>query len=278
MSTPKNTKSVVSKTNAVTAKKAKALVAEVKTVLAAGEPLTVKQRKEVLVRSIRTTSAMVDAAASAYTESPEVLGGDLDPTAALSAQDFVTEMTPVANELAALLSALADRIGEHKATAAGFTQTVHDRLKGLQSMPQGPALASRLAQIEKLRPKRKKPAAAVVAAPTAAGVAAPATKKGKTVAKGAPIVGATAAPRSPRPPRRRLARRSWSTRRTREAPSPPHPPARSPRAGGAVSRYPPPNANVIHASTATPPSAARTRAPLRRASPHPPRTSASPRR
>jgi hypothetical protein len=157
--------------NTVVAKKAKALLAKIKTVLAAGEPLTVKQRREVLVRSIRTTSAMVDAAASAYTESPAVLGGDLDPSAALRAQDFVTEMTPVANELATIVSALADRIGEHKATAAGFTQTVHDRLKGLQSMPQGPALASRLAQMNKLRPKQKRKKGGKTAASDAKGEA-----------------------------------------------------------------------------------------------------------
>jgi hypothetical protein len=156
-------KSKADSTNTAVAKRAKRLVAEAKTVLAAGEPLTLKQRREVVVRFIRTTSAMVDAAASAYTESPEALGGDLDPAGALDAQDFVTQMTPVSNELKALVSALDDRINEHKATSAGFTETVHLRLKGLQSMPQGPALAPRLAQMDKLRPKRKKKAAPAVA-------------------------------------------------------------------------------------------------------------------
>ena len=122
---------------------------------------------------------MVQAAASAYAENADVLGGDLDPSAALGAQDFVTQMTPVATELAALTRALEDRISGQKASSAGFTQTVYDRLKGLQSMPQGAALAPRLAQIEKLRPKRK-PRAVVAGADTGAPAVAPATSQATT--------------------------------------------------------------------------------------------------
>jgi hypothetical protein len=142
---------------------------------------------------------MVQAAASAYTENTDVLGGDLDPSAALDAQDFVTQMTPVATSLAALTKALEDRISEEKASSAGFTQTVYDRLKGLQSMPQGAALAPRLAQIEKLRPKRK-PKAVVAGADTGAPATAPATatKTGKK-AKTAPVT-ETATPTEPTTP------------------------------------------------------------------------------
>jgi hypothetical protein len=172
MKTAKSTSTSAS--NTATATKVKSLVTQAKTLLAVGEPLTTKARKEVLVRSIRTNSAMVQAAASAYTENTDVLGGDLDPSAALGAQDFVTQMTPVATELAALTQALEDRLSEEKASSAGFTQTVYDRLKGLQSMPQGAALAPRLAQIEKLRPKRK-PKAVVADAGTVAPATAPAT-------------------------------------------------------------------------------------------------------
>jgi hypothetical protein len=168
----KNTKATNS--NTATATKARALLAQAKTLLAVGQPMTKKERREVNVRSIRTTSAMVQAAASAYTENTDVLGGDLDASAALGAQDFVTQMTPVATELAALTQALEDRLSEEKASSAGFTQTVYDRLKGLQSMPQGAALAPRLAQMEKLRPKRK-PKAVVADADTGAPATAPAT-------------------------------------------------------------------------------------------------------
>jgi hypothetical protein len=173
MKTTKNTKSTSVKS---TAAKAQGLVQQAQTVLAVGQPLAPKAKKEVMGASLYAIPAFVAAAVSAYGEHAALLGDDLDPSAALDAMDYVTENAPVLASLRSTTKALGDRVYESKATSAKFALAVYDRLRANAALPQGAAVQPRLTAMEALIPRRKrKPVAATPAteaAPSQQGTAA----------------------------------------------------------------------------------------------------------
>jgi hypothetical protein len=166
MSQKKTTQSK-SNVNKSTAAKAQALATAATKLLKPGPALTPKRRKEVRGSLLNVTPTFIAAAVSAYQENAALLGNDLDPQAALDAQSFVTEMTPVATSYRNVATALEDSLLGNNATSAQFALAVYDRLQGAARLPQNTALASRVEQMEKLKKRRRKKATAVEASSAA---------------------------------------------------------------------------------------------------------------
>jgi len=168
MTMKKKSTQAKSTNNKSTAAKAQALALEAKKLLKAGPALTPKRRKEVRGSTLNVTPDFVAAAVSAYQEYADLLGDDLDPQAALDAQSFVTEMTPVATTYRNVATSLTDSLITNNATSAQFALAVYSRLQGVARLPQNAVVASRVEQMEALIKRRRKKATADETPPTQA--------------------------------------------------------------------------------------------------------------